>query len=458
MKRMIVVGLILMATACFGQTGRHGSSLLFDGTSSIVTAPDANSLDLAVPFTVESWFNIKFKNWGTLLAKSRSSGTTALWNYGVISYADKHIYFAVGNGVASSDGISITSLRDDLWYHAVFTVSSDSVRAYIQGAKTGAVVRTITPFTDTSSLKIGYAALTPNGNMDEIRLYSRALSATEAAWNYRHPDQPYSRDSLKLWLQMNEYTGVTAYDSSGLGNNGTISGATWNIETPVYADKATHGSSLWFDGVNDSIVVNDANSLDFTTSFTAELWHQRPVLGGALISKFQGAGQRSWFLFTNWTINSYYLTLSENGTNQTWYAFGSTNIVPPYNKWNHVVMVYDGSVPSCKLYVNDSMNVFVVVSGTVPASIFVGTTPVIIGNNSDGKYQTGNIDEVRLYSRAITRPEISWNYRHPSQPYDRTNLQLWLQMNEYAGATTADSSGNGNTGTLVGPTWSIETP
>ncbi|WP_230682044.1 hypothetical protein, partial [Streptococcus pneumoniae] len=78
-------------------------------------------------------------------------------------------------------------------------------------------------------LRIGTRAnLTSRGitaKMNRVRIYSQPLTATEIA------DEFYSDivNTSKLVGQylLNEGTGSVATDSSGNGNNGTITGATW---------------------------------------------------------------------------------------------------------------------------------------------------------------------------------------------------------------------------------------
>ena len=57
------------------------------------------------------------------------------------------------------------------------------------------------------------------------------------------------------------------------GNNGTISGATWTAG-------GKYGGALSFDGVNDWVTVNDANSLDLAGAMTLEAWVQPTAING----------------------------------------------------------------------------------------------------------------------------------------------------------------------------------
>ena len=63
----------------------------------------------------------------------------------------------------------------------------------------------------------------------------------------------------------NEGTGTTVYDSSGNGNNGTITNATWTTA-------GKYGDALVFNGTNALVTIPDSASLHLTTGMTLEAW------------------------------------------------------------------------------------------------------------------------------------------------------------------------------------------
>ena len=74
--------------------------------------------------------------------------------------------------------------------------------------------------------------------IDEVMVYSRTLSPVEIAWLYRHPGAIYDTTALEEWLKFNEFTGITAGDSSANSNDGTLTNnPIWTIESPVKAGK-----------------------------------------------------------------------------------------------------------------------------------------------------------------------------------------------------------------------------
>jgi hypothetical protein len=68
-----------------------------------------------------------------------------------------------------------------------------------------------------------------------------------------------------IWL-FDEGTGSIAYDSSGNNNHGSIMDGKWNSSTSVL------NTSLYFDGVNDYVLVENSFSLMMTDEITIEAW------------------------------------------------------------------------------------------------------------------------------------------------------------------------------------------
>ncbi len=78
-----------------------------------------------------------------------------------------------------------------------------------------------------------------NGQMSGFKIFNTALTAAQVADLYNNPEKVVptgvANTALKLFLPMQEGAGTTAYDGSGNGNHGTISGATYThgIGAPV---------------------------------------------------------------------------------------------------------------------------------------------------------------------------------------------------------------------------------
>jgi hypothetical protein len=80
-----------------------------------------------------------------------------------------------------------------------------------------------------------------------------------------------------------------------------------------------------------------------------------------------------------------------------------------------VAGVYNATARTLDIYVNGVLNNGTLV-GTVPASQFNPSVNVNIGRRSNGFYFGGVIDEVRVYSRALSQAEIQADMNTPVGP------------------------------------------
>ena len=81
------------------------------------------------------------------------------------------------------------------------------------------------------------------------------------------------------------------------------------------------------------------------------------------------------------------------------------------NVWTHMAATYDGS--TVRLFINGVQVASAAFSGSITSS----TNPLRIGGNSIwGEYFQGMIDEVRIYNRALSQPEIQTDMNTPITP------------------------------------------
>ncbi|MGB2863957.1 MAG: LamG-like jellyroll fold domain-containing protein, partial [Sedimentisphaerales bacterium] len=201
------------------------------------------------------------------------------------------------------------------------------------------------------------------------------------------------------WWRFNEGSGSTCNDSSGNGHDGTVLG------TPQWASGPEgSGPALVFNpdgctGVDCGIF----DPTDGTGQFTLALW-----------AFWDGTGDFQHFLTKSngWgaTTMMFQVELWGAHTNATYtdrvgishQAPGSVEFsVMPKNEWVHLAWTFDGT--DLTLYVNGVDEV-----GPKPFSIGPNVdAPVLIGVNFDGgRVFHGSLDEVRIYSHALSESEI----------------------------------------------------
>src|SRR5206468_7696333 len=80
----------------------------------------------------------------------------------------------------------------------------------------------------------------------------------------------------------------------------------------------------------------------------------------------------------------------------------------PVNTWTHLALTFDGAM--IRLYVNGT----IVASAPVTASLTTSIHPLFIGADSTmGQYFNGIIDEVRVYTVALTAAQIQTDMNTP---------------------------------------------
>ncbi len=191
-----------------------------------------------------------------------------------------------------------------------------------------------------------------------------------------------------------EPSGSAITDSSGTGNNGTLTNATRTAS-------GRFGSALTFNGSNAWVTIPDAPSLDLTSSMTLEAWVRPATLAGAwrtVLMKEQ-AGNLVYDLYASRT-GSPAAPLSEVfAAGSPTSAQATTGLA--LNTWSHLASTYDGEV--VRLYVNGIQVATQAAVGDMPNS--TGALR-IGGNNIWSEWFDGLIDEVRVYGRVLTGAEI----------------------------------------------------
>jgi hypothetical protein len=197
----------------------------------------------------------------------------------------------------------------------------------------------------------------------------------------------------------NENAGVQVGDASGQGNVGTIAGATWTAN-------GKFGSALSFDGSTSWVTIADAPSLDLTNGMTIEAWvNPASSAGWQSVVLKETSGGLAYALYGENNANhpsGYVHTNADMGVN------GSA--VLPLNTWTHLALTYDGA--TLRMFMNGTQ----VGSAAVPGAAVTSSSPLRIGGDSVwGEYFSGLIDEVRIYSRALSATEIQSDMSTPIQ-------------------------------------------
>lgn len=240
--------------------------------------------------------------------------------------------------------------------------------------------------TDYAGLPELERATTYYWRVDEVQ--ADGSIATGDVWSF-------NTGRLVAWWKFDDGSGRIATDSSGNGHDGKLVGDTNWVN-------GVAGGALAFDGDGDYVDVGKDPDFDITRQITIAAWIKVNSFDRewqAIVTK----GDRAWRLQRNWDKNTLEFACSGLVVPGTSWGqiFGTTNVNDGH--WHHVAGVYDEE--KLCLYVDGKLDA----SAEAPGNIRVNEEPVYIGGNSQmpNRYWNGLIDDVRVYSYALSAEEIS---------------------------------------------------
>jgi hypothetical protein len=459
--------------------GKVGYALDFDGSNDSISVVDSASLHIANggALTISGWI------------KTTTSGASVLYKMESGSFIDRYemtlntgclqVGLIGSNGVGSSNVAEFVNCDiDDGDWHLVavtYNYTSDNIRYYIDGALVDTQSLSITAGMGGSadSLFIGDQA---GSILDEVRLSNTDRSTDWLTTEYNNQSSPTTfttnspqqtqRDRVLHW-GFNEGSGTTANDSSGNNNAGTISGATWQAEEGCLVDKC-----LKFDGSNDIVSKTYSGDTDLdagTASFSVGGWfrHSSTISGtDTLISRADGLNGVGYKVYMNSSGNMCFGIDGSAGS----FPSDSTCSTASYadSRWHYVQGVKSGTT-SITVYI-DGKQVGTPDTSITSSSISGTSSAFRVGIDADGTSNPwdGFIDEISYYDVVRSASQIisDFNAKGGSDGASSTfgagsaaeslsnGLVGYWKLDENTGTSTADSSGNGFTGTLTNsPTW-----
>ncbi|MDQ2773163.1 MAG: PKD domain-containing protein [Bacteroidota bacterium] len=213
-------------------------ALLYDGSTKYV---DAGTLNLSgAALTLECWVKVNaFKTafpYISSLVGMEASGVTALLRLGDASLAASKVQFVLNVNGADTKVPSNTALVANTWYHLAATYDGVEMKIYINGALDASQIAS-GPLAANGIFALGRNyddSRILNGSLDEVRVFTRALTATEVAAS---PCQiAPATAGLEGYWRCDEGSGLATSDATGHGHNGTLVNMTptdWSTNTPT---------------------------------------------------------------------------------------------------------------------------------------------------------------------------------------------------------------------------------
>lgn len=406
--------------------GARGSALEFDGTNDAITTA---SFEPPAKGTVSMWW----RSDGPPAARQRPWGLGG--NFEMWQDPDGLVSMDLNTDGFQGGFITTSALYAAArWYHIVaqWDSADDSYEIYIDGElhKSGISSWNIT---QESSALLSFGTRTGSterftGAIDDFRVYNRHLRVDEIKKLY----------GLVGHWKLDENSGSTALDSSGLGNDGAYAGGVAPGGNGPYPGAGANAAE--FDGNSgDEIDLPDLR-FDFSHGITIALWAKpTTALSTGEFQAFFGlsngaSADHIWLGQVAGTVGlQLYLTDTQDGSSL---RTVEDNAGFQTNEWVHCVATIDSS-GNATLYRNGQVTKAGFYT-SLPTS--VQRTITALGNSSLNDNFTGSLHDVRLYNRSLSHPEIAELYGLVGQ---------W-KLDETSGVLANDSSGSGLDGVYQG--------
>ena len=281
-----------------------GKALDFDGVNDVVTTTNTSGFTGAQEFTYCAYVNADTNQATQAIIHGDENVGWGLQSLQVRTETNGIRFFA-GTGSPSTSYVDSETLEPNKWYFVVGTHTPTENKIYLNGVLNGtATAANLTPTPQAITVGAYQNTSSPfNGEITNVKVFNTALTAAQIADLYNNPEKivptGVANTALKLWLPMQEGAGTTAYDGSGNGNHGTISGATYvnGVGAPV----AQTAVIDWNKGTN---LVR--YSEDFVTGFSVS----NAIISQANITAPDGSNLVRKLVATN--SNTFHLTLQAN--------------------------------------------------------------------------------------------------------------------------------------------------
>ena len=424
--------------------GTLDGALDFDGVDDYV---DAGTFDVTGSgLTMLGWFNAETISTNDPRIVSKANGTSvsdAWWQLSTsTSGSNRYLRMRVkAGGVTTTFADSSVNLIAGQWYFAVSTydAATGDMKLYLNGTQIASGSHGVGgPVDSNPTVPVaiganGTAERFFDGVLDDVRVYDRALTATEIADLY-----PASLNGPGAHWKLDDGVGLTALDSAE-NNDGTLVGG------PIWVTGTLDGA-LDFDGINDYV---DAGTFDVVGSgLTMMGWFNAETISTndpRIVSKANGTSVSDawWQLSTSTSGSNRYLRMRvKAGGVTTTFADSSVNLIA--GQWYFAAATYDSGTGDMRLYLDGTLvaNGSHAVGGAVNANPFV---PVAVGaNGTPERFFDGVLDDVRVSDRAFSAAEIAALYASGGGgPACAGTIADDFETGDYTG-NTGTSPWNGN--------------
>lgn len=404
--------------------GKVDAAFRFDGVDDVVEILSSQAIQNSTNFTIEFWFRPAFTitpadtDSPSLFIKTTEISTDSIG----IENGPNGGRLEVRGGPGSRLWSTNSTWLSNTWYHVALSFASDTYRLFINGREEGALVSSHSILNNGNNIRwggLGFASSASfRGLLDELSLYSRALGANEIAAIYAAGSAGKCKP-----VCVTPPSGIVAWwpgDGTASDIIGTASGTLQNGATFA---PGKSGQSFSFDGVDDYAEAADSAPLRASTTgaITIDLWanFDKVPRTGVLADSMTLLEKNNDYYFA-WRADTKELQFALTDNCDGLYHLGFGVDLPSLQpgEWHHyAITAIDGgsSGPTFHFFFDGVEPPWVLEAIDTSCGFFRGTT----GNLRLGKRTStnvgpepfaGRLDEVTIYSRALSSNEIVATY------------------------------------------------
>ncbi|MBK6621959.1 MAG: T9SS type A sorting domain-containing protein [Saprospirales bacterium] len=389
------------ASSATDRFGYGKSALLFDGTTTEVTAPNAAQLNSpyttvsfwvkvnALPATGES-FLLSFGGW-------QERWKISLPPHGKPVWTTNH-----SGGISDMDSGGGNELQVGVWTHVVMVHDGAKDLIYMNGGQVAEKVVVGTLNETTKPLGIGYNPIDGgnwfDGALDELEIYNYALSAVEVAGLF----------TAQSTFPGTPTTLVAHYSLNGNGTDETQFHNDATLDAAAFAVANRHG---WGSNALSGTATAD-NSVALQSDYTTISFWVKPNSfpgSGEVFLLSNGGWQERWKISLPSHAKPVFTTYATTCCSDMDSGAGNELQV---GVWSHLVMVHNGTED--KIFLNGVLANTKLTGGALHKTkhpLGIGYDPI-----DNGSFFDGAIDDVQIYNVALSDSEIAdlYDAQNPS--------------------------------------------
>ena len=385
-----------------------------DGGAVQFTAPNSNRIDIGNPgeltnltneFTFAAWVwrdTYTRTAWETIYSAGGTDGQ--YWDLDLWTNGGPFIRPDDGSGNVFANG----QIPLNTWTHITLVkrdTASNNVDWYFNGQyeSTKTAPQTLTSNGDKTlgNRKEGAYDHPLHGRLDDVRMYDRPLSSAEIATLYNSTRPPALLNDLSLvgYWPLNEPAGSTIANDMAGDNIGYASGGV------AFGSAGQIGGAATSVDDGDHIGIANPDSFDFgTADWTVTAWAKKINAGDYLQIMIKTDSG-------NWEAAGKQIYLADSGESYKVVvdAFGFTTVYSNTaindTAWHFVAVTFNDTSDAIDIYLDgvpDGSGTVALTADDADHVMLIAGTPFL------GR---GTLDDVRIYSRALTAAEIDEIYQ-----------------------------------------------